>query len=94
MASPPKNLTVYCSYDNISSASFVYITWDDPEKPNGMIQRYNIKGNGTAVFKDEMGRSKNISFDLPSWSVYKKNNARYGHALSNTNYTVCSPSSM
>ncbi|XP_032671027.1 tyrosine-protein phosphatase 69D isoform X2 [Odontomachus brunneus] len=88
MASPPKNLTVYCSFDNISRTSYIFITWDHPEKPNGVIQRYSIQGNGTATFRDETGRLNNTSFDLPSWSVYKKSNARYGHALPNTNYTV------
>ena len=50
VASPPKNLIVICRYDNISSFSFMSITWKPPEKPNGIIQRYNIQLNLATPF--------------------------------------------
>lgn len=88
VASPPKNLTVNCRYDNISSSSFVSITWEHPEKPNGIIQLYNIQLNGIAKFKNQMGRLEIDSFEPPSWSVYKRNSTRYNQIPPNTNYTV------
>ncbi|KMQ95329.1 tyrosine-protein phosphatase 69d-like protein [Lasius niger] len=88
VASPPKNLIVICRYDNISSSSFMSITWKPPEKPNGIIQRYNIQLNGVAKFKNDMGRLDIDSFEPPNWSVYKKNSTRYNTIPPNTNYTV------
>lgn len=90
MASPPKNLAVICRYDNISSSSFMSITWKPPEKPNGIIQRYNIQLIGVAKFKNDMGRLDTDSFEPPSWSVYKRNSTRYNQIPPNTNYTVYS----
>jgi len=87
VASPPKNLTVNCRYDNISSSSFISITWEHPEKPNGIIQRYNIQLSGVAKFKNDMGRVDIDSFGPPSWSV-KRNSTRYNQIPPNTNYTV------
>ncbi|XP_026827836.1 tyrosine-protein phosphatase 69D isoform X1 [Ooceraea biroi] len=87
VASPPKNLTVNCRYDNISSSSFISITWEHPEKPNGIIQRYNIQLNGVARFKNDMGRVDIDSFGPPSWSV-KRNSTRYNQIPPNTNYTI------
>ncbi|KYN14909.1 Tyrosine-protein phosphatase 69D, partial [Trachymyrmex cornetzi] len=88
VASPPKNLIVICRYDNISSFSFMSITWKPPEKPNGIIQRYNIQLNGVARFKNDMGRLDIHSFEPPSWSVYNRNSTHYNKIPPNTNYTV------
>lgn len=66
------------------------ITWKPPEKPNGIIQRYNIQLNGVAKFKNDMGRLDIDSFEPPNWSVYKKNSTRYNTIPPNTNYTVYS----
>jgi len=90
VASPPKNLIVICRYDNISSFSFMSITWKPPEKPNGIIQRYNIRLNGMARFKNDMGRLDIHSFEPPSWSVYNRNSTHYNKIPPNTNYTVYS----
>ncbi|XP_050461822.1 tyrosine-protein phosphatase 69D [Cataglyphis hispanica] len=87
VASPPKNLVVTCRYDNISSSSFMSITWKSPEKPNGIIQRYNIQLNGVANFKNDLGRLDIDTFEPPSWSV-KRNSTRYNQIPPNTNYTV------
>lgn len=89
VASPPKNLVVICGYDNISSSSFMSITWKPPEKPNGIIQRYTLQLNGVAKFKNDMGLLDINSFELPSKSVSKRNSTRYNQIPSNTNYTVC-----
>lgn len=64
------------------------ITWEHPEKPNGIIQRYNIQLNGASRFKNDMGRLDIDSFEPPNWSVYQKNNTRYNQIPANTNYTV------
>ena len=88
VASPPKNLIVICRYDNISSFSFMSITWKPPEKPNGIIQRYNIQLNGVARFKNDMGRLDIHNFEPPSWSVYNRNSTHYNKIPPNTNYTV------
>ncbi|XP_020284869.1 tyrosine-protein phosphatase 69D [Pseudomyrmex gracilis] len=88
VASPPKNLAVICSYDNISSSSFISITWKPPEKPNGIIQRYNIQLSGTTRFKNDMGQVVDDNFNLSSLSVFNKNNTRYNRIPPNTNYTV------
>ncbi|KAL0106185.1 hypothetical protein PUN28_016122 [Cardiocondyla obscurior] len=88
VASPPKNLVVTCRYNNISSFSFMSITWKPPEKPNGVIQRYNIQLSGVAKFKNDMGRLDIHNFEPPSWSVYNKNTTHYTKLPPNTNYTV------
>ncbi|XP_012216219.1 tyrosine-protein phosphatase 69D isoform X2 [Linepithema humile] len=88
VASPPKNLVVTCGYDNISSSSFMSITWKPPEKPNGIIQRYTLQLNGVAKFKNDMGLLDIDSFEQPTKSVSKRNSTRYNQIPSNTNYTI------
>ncbi|KAG7207852.1 hypothetical protein KM043_009453 [Ampulex compressa] len=88
VASPPQNLSVNCRFDNISSSSFISITWIHPEKPNGVITRYNIKLSGVARFKNDMGRLDIDSWGPQSSSVYKKNSTRINQIPPNTNYTV------
>ncbi|XP_033338390.2 protein tyrosine phosphatase 69D isoform X1 [Megalopta genalis] len=88
VASPPQNLTVNCKFNNISSSSFISITWFHPQKPNGEITRYNIKLEGTARFKNEMGRSDIHNWGPQTWSVYMRNSTDYNQIPANTNYTV------
>lgn len=88
MASPPKNLVVTCQYDNISSSSFISISWMSPEKSNGVITRYNLQLSGIAKFKNDMGRLDIDKWSLPVKSISNKNSVRYGQIPANTNYTV------
>ncbi|XP_066594024.1 tyrosine-protein phosphatase 69D isoform X2 [Prorops nasuta] len=88
VASPPKNLTVTCRFDNLTSNSFVSITWIHPEKPNGVITRYDIHVSGVANYKNDIGRWVEERWDPPSWSVYQKNSTQYDKISPNTNYTV------
>lgn len=87
MASPPQNLSVNCRFDNISSSSFISITWDHPEKSNGVITRYNIQLIGIARFKNGMGRLDIDTWGPQNWSV-KKNSTHFNQIPANTNYTV------
>lgn len=88
MASPPQNLSVNCRFDNISSSSFISITWAHPDKPNGVITRYNIQLTGSARFKNDMGRLDIDTWGPQIWSVYKKNSTHFNQTPPNTNYTV------
>ncbi|XP_076237870.1 protein tyrosine phosphatase 69D [Calliopsis andreniformis] len=88
VASPPQNLSVSCKFDNISSFSFISITWVHPEKPNGHITRYNIQLTGVARFKNDMGRLDIESWGPQNWSVYQKNSTHFNQIPPNTNYTV------
>lgn len=88
MASPPQNLSVNCRFDNISSSSFISISWAHPEKPNGVITRYNIQLTGIARFRNDMGRLDIDTWGPQTWSVYKKNSTHFNQIPPNTNYTV------
>lgn len=88
VASPPQNLSVNCRFDNISSSSFISISWAHPEKPNGVITRYNIQLTGIARFRNDMGRLDIDTWGPQTWSVYKKNSTHFNQIPPNTNYTV------
>lgn len=88
MASPPQNLSVNCRFDNISSSSFISITWVHPEKPNGVITRYNIQLTGNATFKNDMGHLDIDKWGPQNWSVHKKDSTNFNQIPPNTNYTV------
>ncbi|XP_043249228.1 tyrosine-protein phosphatase 69D-like isoform X1 [Colletes gigas] len=88
VANPPQNLSVNCRFDNISSSSFISITWIHPEKPNGVITRYNIQLTGVAKFKNDMGRLDIDKWGPQNWSVYKRNSTHFNQIPPNTNYTV------
>ncbi|XP_043676393.1 tyrosine-protein phosphatase 69D-like [Vespula pensylvanica] len=88
VAGPPKDLLVTCQYDNISSSSFISISWTSPEKTNGVITRYNLQLSGIAKFKNDMGRLDIDKWSLPVKSISNKNSVRYGQIPANTNYTV------
>lgn len=88
VSSPPQNLTVICQYDNISSSSFISISWTEPNKTNGVITRYNLQLSGIAKFKNDMGRLDIDKWSLPVKSISNKNSVTYGQIPANTNYTV------
>ncbi|XP_035721716.1 tyrosine-protein phosphatase 69D-like [Vespa mandarinia] len=88
VSSPPKNLVVTCQYDNISSSNFISISWETPEKSNGIITRYNLQLSGISKFKNDMGRLDIDKWSLPVKSISNKNSVRYGQIPANTNYTV------
>ena len=39
---PPSNVVAQCKFDNISDMNYVEVQWDIPEKPNGLIEFYNV----------------------------------------------------
>ena len=41
-AGPPSNVVANCKFDNISDMNYVEVQWDMPEKPNGLIEFYNV----------------------------------------------------
>ncbi|XP_068082268.1 tyrosine-protein phosphatase 69D isoform X2 [Anabrus simplex] len=89
VSGPPENVTVVCHFDNVSSSSFVIVTWAPPRQPNGKIDRYNVTLIGEAIYKNERGELKNLDWDRKSTSVDEKSrSARFKFIPPNTNYTV------
>ena len=39
---PPSNVVAQCKFDNISDMNFVEVEWAIPQKPNGLIEFYNV----------------------------------------------------
>lgn len=42
ISGPPENVTIECKFDNISHASFVFVTWKPPLQPHGTVVSYNV----------------------------------------------------
>lgn len=88
-ASPPRNLSVTCRYDNISSTSFLTLSWESPEKPNGVIDRYGVNLTGISVYRNDLGR-----LEVDNWGPSDKNalgtarSYHFNQIPPNTNYTV------
>ena len=38
----PSNVVAQCKFDNISDMNFVEVEWAIPQKPNGLIEFYNV----------------------------------------------------
>jgi len=86
---PPENVSLVCRFDNISHASFVYVTWAPPLHPNGQIMHYNVILRGEASFKNESGLIQKISSELNIKRVEgKQHSTRFDLIPPNTNYTV------
>ena len=51
---PPSNVVAQCKFDNISDMNYVEVQWDMPEKPNGLIEFYNV----SCTFQDTFGISE------------------------------------
>ena len=39
---PPSNVIANCKFDNISDMNYVEVQWEFPQKPNGLIEFYNV----------------------------------------------------
>ncbi len=39
---PPSHVVARCQFDNISDMNFVEVEWAIPQKPNGLIEFYNV----------------------------------------------------
>ena len=39
---PPSNVIARCKFDNISDMNYVEVQWAIPQKPNGLIEFYNV----------------------------------------------------
>ena len=39
---PPSNVVAKCKFDNVSDMNFVEVEWAIPQKPNGLIEFYNV----------------------------------------------------
>ncbi|XP_069693184.1 tyrosine-protein phosphatase 69D isoform X2 [Periplaneta americana] len=86
---PPENVSLVCRFDNISHASFVYVTWTPPLQPNGQIMHYNVKLEGEANFRNESGLMQRITSDPKVKRVPGKlHSTRFDLIPPNTNYTV------
>ena len=42
---PPSNVVAKCKFDNISDMNFVEVEWAIPQKPNGLIEFYNVSAH-------------------------------------------------
>jgi protein-tyrosine phosphatase len=63
LSSAPDNVTLLCRYDNISRTSIVSVTWAPPERPNGLVVRYNVYLDGSATFKNEKGVMEKVAWE-------------------------------
>ncbi|XP_043266767.1 tyrosine-protein phosphatase 69D isoform X2 [Venturia canescens] len=85
----PQNLTVTCRFDNISSTAYVYVSWQPPARPNGVITRYQLELTGAAQYRNDLGRPGNNWWKLPDKTVKELEHSYEFKSLSpNTNYTV------
>lgn len=87
LSSEPLNLTVSCSYFNISGRTTVSATWSPPEKKNGKITSYQIILNGVSTFRSERGVLKNETYG-PKVKNVEFERAEYDNVPPNTNYTL------
>ncbi|XP_012253102.2 tyrosine-protein phosphatase 69D isoform X2 [Athalia rosae] len=89
VASPPRNLAVTCHFDYATSKSVVSVNWSAPEKPNGLIIRYDIKLTGVAQFRLETGQPVvDRSYATEKRVDGKLHNVEFDQVPFNTNYTV------
>ena len=92
---PPTNIVAKCKFDNISDMNYVEVQWAAPNKPNGVIEFYNIELNGYASFADPLGASSIDKFgpelkteDTTSIAPNGVLSTRFDFLPANTNFTV------
>jgi len=62
ISSAPPNLTMQCTYNEITHESTVHATWNNPEDPQGKITEYDVNLSGNASYYDEHGRHAEDKF--------------------------------
>lgn len=89
VSDPPVNVSVQCRFDNISHASFVYVTWQPPINPFGQITHYNVILQGVANFRNDRGIIENMTYGPKVKSIAAETtSARFEVVPPNTNYTI------
>ncbi|KAK6641042.1 hypothetical protein RUM44_012741 [Polyplax serrata] len=89
VSDPPVNVSVQCRFDNISHASFVYVTWQPPVNPYGQITHYNVILQGVANFRNDKGVIENMTYGPKVKSIAAESTwARFEVVPPNTNYTI------
>lgn len=89
VSDPPINVSVQCRFDNISHASFVYVTWQPPANPYGQITHYNVILQGVANFRNDKGIFENMTYGPKAKSIAAETTwARFEVVPPNTNYTI------
>jgi hypothetical protein len=76
ISSPPQNPILNCHYDQNSHETFVSITWEEPNDPQGFIIEYEVVLSGNASYYDEHGRQTEdrivpITKNVPGRTVRK-----------------------
>ncbi|XP_050313580.1 tyrosine-protein phosphatase 69D isoform X2 [Anthonomus grandis grandis] len=85
----PSNASIECRSDNISHTNFVYVSWEPPKQPNGIIQTYNVNLEGSATFINEQGHLEHVTWGPKVTSTSEKTLiTRFYNVSANTNYTV------
>lgn len=89
ISGPPVNATVECGFDNISQISYIYVAWQPPIQPHGIITSYNIHLEGSATFRNELGNLEHLTWGPKVTSISETNlNTKFYNVSANTNYTV------
>lgn len=89
VSDPPVNVSVQCRFDNISHASFVYVTWQPPANTFGVITHYYVVLQGLANFRNDKGVIENMTYGPKVKSIAAESAwARFEVVPPNTNYTI------
>ena len=57
---PSSNVVAKCKFDNISDMNFVEVEWAIPQKPNGLIEFYNVSAHNQSFRMNATTLSLNL----------------------------------